>query len=104
MAPTPQQITVALDALRADADGWAAVADTMRTAATTAGVQKLDPAAFSFAGQTAAVSYEKLRDKMATLLAQAARNFDCVAAALRTSADAYEADEAAGVHRMQNIY
>jgi uncharacterized protein YukE len=104
MAPTHQQITVALDALRVDADRWAGAAGTMNTAAARADMQKIDAAAFSFAGQAAAAVYENLRAKMAALIDQGARGFDSIAAALHASADAYEADEAAGVHRMQNIY
>jgi hypothetical protein len=104
MAPTPKDITVALDALRADADRWAAAAMELHDAAAEANARAIDPAAFSFAGHAAAVAYEALRVKMAGLIDQGARNLDSVAAALRASADAYEADETAGVHRMQNIY
>jgi uncharacterized protein YukE len=104
MPPTPQQIAVALDALRADADRWADAAATMHAAAALADAQKVDAAAFSFAGQAVAAAYEGLRVKLVTLIGQCASNFDSVAAALRASADAYEADEAAGAHRMQNIY
>lgn len=104
MAPTPEQITVSLDALRADADQWAAAAGTMRTAATRAETQKVDPAGFSFAGHTAATTYELLRARMARLLHQGASTFDSTATALRASAASYEADEAAGAHRMRNVY
>ncbi|MHA6628823.1 hypothetical protein ACU61A_25565 [Pseudonocardia sichuanensis] len=102
--PTPDEIRVALKALRADAEDWALAAEQLRAAARTADRQKLDPAAFTFAGRAAAAEYEELRARMAGLLAQGADNLDGIATALRASAAAYAADEAAGVHRMQNIY
>lgn len=104
MAPTHEQITVSLVALRDDADQWADAAKVMNEAAANADVQKMDASAFSFAGQAAAVAYEELRAKMAMLLQQGATRFDSIAGALRASADAYEADEALGAHRMQKIY
>jgi hypothetical protein len=104
MAPTHEQITVSLEALRADADRWADAAKVMSSAAADADLQKIDASAFSFAGQAAAGAYEDLRSKMARLLHQGAGRFDSIAGALRASADAYEADEAAGAHRMQNLY
>lgn len=104
MAPTPQQITVSLEALRADADRWAAAAGTLNTAAGRADTQKVDAAAFSFAGRAAAIAYEDLRSRMAGFIHQGAERLDSIAGALRASADAYEADEASGAHRMQNIY
>lgn len=104
MAPTPEQITVSLAALRTDADVWAAAAETMAAAAARADGQQLDPAAFSFAGQAAAAAYEELRAKMARLLHEGTASLGSIAGALRASADAYEADEAAGAHRMQNVY
>jgi hypothetical protein len=104
MAPTPEHITVALEALRADADKWIGGADELRTAAATAGAMALPPAAFSFAGQPVLTAYEQLRVKAAGLLRAGAVNFDDIATALRQSADAYESEEAAGAHRMTGIY
>jgi uncharacterized protein YukE len=104
MPPTQQQITVSIEALRADADQWAAAAATMNTAASRAGTPKIDADAFSFAGQAAAVTYGQLHDKLTQLMLQGASTFDAIAAALRASADSYEADEAAGEHRLRNIY
>jgi hypothetical protein len=104
--PTPADIYAALEVLRADARGWTDAADTMRTAAANAGAAVLPVATFSFAGEKAGVaaSYEKLRDRLTGLIEQGARNFDDVSAALYASAAAYEADEAAHVHRMRSSY
>jgi uncharacterized protein YukE len=102
--PTPDEIEVALEDLEADATRWAAAAAELQAAATAAGRQRLDPAVFSFAGPAAAAEYEALRAKLAGRISQGAVNLAAIAAALRTSAAAYAADEAAGVHRMLNIY
>ncbi|MCO1657419.1 hypothetical protein [Pseudonocardia humida] len=104
MAPTPAQITVALDALRDDAELWDGGAEELRSAAGRAGAMALPPAAFSFAGQAVLASYEQLRIKVAALLTAGAANYDDIAIALRQSADAYESDEAAGAHRMAGVY
>ena len=104
MAPTPDQITVALDALRDDTELWDGGADELRSAASQAGAMALPPAAFSFAGQAVLASYEQLRIKAVELLRGGAANYDDIASALHQSADAYEADEAAGAHRMSGIY
>jgi hypothetical protein len=105
-SPTPADIYAALDVLRADARRWADAAGTMAAAAADARAAVLPVATFSFAGEKAGVaaSYEKLRDRVTGLIEQGARNFDDVSAALHASAAAYEADEAAHVHRMRHIY
>ncbi|OZM76980.1 hypothetical protein [Pseudonocardia sp. MH-G8] len=102
--PTPDEIEVALKDLEADATTWTNAAADLRVAAAAAERQRLDPAVFSFAGPAAAAEYEALRAKLASRISQGVAGFAAIAAALRASAAAYAADEAAGVHRMQNIY
>lgn len=92
---------VALDALRADADSWDEVAATLRAVAERVDTVRIPVAAFSFAGTEVAQAYEALRAKIALLLAGGAANGGSVAHALRTSADAYEADERAHVRRLR---
>lgn len=104
MPPTPAEVTVATDALRADADDWTHAADELRDAAGTADRLVLPATAFSFAGGAVAASYEALRAKAATLLVEGADNFTDISAALRSAADQYDADEAANAHALQNIY
>lgn len=104
MAPTPQQITVALEALRADADLWQRATTDMRTAATTAAGQRVEPVAFSFAAQSVATAYESLRAKLTALIEAGASNFDSITHALRSTAASYAADEAANAHHLQSIY
>lgn len=104
MNPTPGDITIALDALRAEADSWTGAADELRSASTALGALALPLAAFSFNGAVVAGHYEALRSKTAARLAAGAANADDIATALRLSADAYEAEEADGVHRLTGIY
>jgi hypothetical protein len=102
--PTPQQISTGLQALRDEATTWVGLADTMTESARRARAAGLPPAAFSFAGQAVAAAYEALRAKTADLLDAGAANFDDIAAALRATAAAYEADEAAHAHSLNHVY
>jgi hypothetical protein len=104
MAPGPDEITVALKELRAEADRWVRAADVLRSAATALVGRALPPAAFSFTGAGVAGIYEDLRTKTFARLSAGAANADAIATALRMSADAYESDEASGAHRMNRIY
>jgi hypothetical protein len=94
-------LVVALEALESDAARWNDAATRLRTAAAAAAGLVLDAGAFSFAGQAAADAYEALRIRTETLLAQGADELDAIAAALRTSAATYAAEEAAGAHRLE---
>ncbi len=51
-----------------------------------------------------AEAYTDLQERIASLLQQAADNFDNVAGALTKAADDYQRDEHNAVHRMKNIY
>lgn len=93
-------VAVALRALESDARRFTDAAVTLRGAAGVVAAQGLPATAFSFAGAQVATAYEELRGRMAGLLVQGADNCDAVAAALRTSAATYAAEEAAGAHRM----
>lgn len=101
--PTPQQVTVALEALRDDATVWSDDAGTLKAAQSTAESLRLPAPPFSFAGGQLAAAYDALVTRVATLLDQGGTNFTTVAAALRASADAYEADEQAHVHQLQSL-
>ena len=103
--PGAEQIQVALSALRDDAGRWDRMAETLRGAAGDAAGLGPDPSAFSFAGQEAAQAHEGLRVLPVPLgPGPGAANSADVAAALRTSADVYAAEETAGVHRLHGIY
>lgn len=102
--PTPDEIHVALDALRADATVWRAAAGDMKRAATAAQGQVIAPMSFTSRGLDVAAAYEALRVELAKLISEAATNFDAVADALDKSASAYEAEEQRNVHRLRGIY
>lgn len=105
-APSDEQITVAIDALHADAAKWIAMADELQAAAANAAGLGLGPFQFSGLGHLLGIDkiYADLQETIVTLLKQGSSNFENVAAALRTAADGYSRDEQAAVHRMKNIY
>jgi uncharacterized protein YukE len=98
--PNRPDLTVAVEALEADAARWSEAAADLRAAAAAAAGQVLEPAAFSFAGGAAADAYEALRSRTARLLTEGADNLDAVACALRAGAAAYAAEEATAVQRL----
>jgi uncharacterized protein YukE len=102
--PTPDQIHVALQALRDDATDWATGSRTLAAASYRAGDASLPASTFSMEGQAVAAAYQALQAKTAALLDAGARNLDDIAVALIASATAYEADEAAHAHRLNHIY
>jgi hypothetical protein len=104
--PSADKIAAALEALRTDARAWAAAADEMSAAEQTARRLSLDAFHFTYIGDQIGITevYRNLQDKLVTLLGQAAANFDSMALALRMSADTYQSEDEAGVHRMRNIY
>jgi hypothetical protein len=104
MPPTSQEVIVALEALEADAVMWQGAADDLRAAAAAAQRQQVPPGAFSFAGQAVYEQYDAIRVRTVALLEGGAANLDAIAETMRASAAAYEADERAGAHRIQNIY
>jgi hypothetical protein len=103
--PTDDEFAVAIDALRTDASTWQEFADTMAGAATAAERLTVDPLAFSWVGEQIGISaaYEDVRALMAKLLTEGVQNFRDVAAALITSADAYEQEEAESMRRMTGL-
>lgn len=104
MVPTPDEIRVATDALRADAETWSRSSVELGSTAATAEALTVAPEAFSFAAPAAAASHEALRVKAAALLREGSTNFNDIARALRIAADAYEADEAANLHMIRGMY
>jgi hypothetical protein len=102
--PSPEQITVSIEALRADAADWDHAAGELRVTARRADAAVVPSTAFSFAGGPVAQAYELLRVNTAGLLAAGAQEFGAMAAALRAAADTYEADELRTLHRLRNVY
>jgi len=106
MPPTEQQIKAAIQALRKDADTWAAGKDKLVDAAAVAARLELSALHFSYVADQLGLSevYQQLQQRLYTLLNEGAANFLALSAALNDAADGYEQDEANAVHRMTGIY
>lgn len=106
MAPSKEQIEVAIEALRAGGAMWQQHADVMDAASAAARALSLGP--FELSGVASATglveTYAQLQAKLGTLLRQGATNFDNIGGALKVAADGYEQDERDAVHRMRGIY
>lgn len=103
MSPTPQELSVATNALRTESSTWAREADDM-----TAVKAKIEAMEFSrIEGgifQAIVGPHTALVQKMATLTGQASQRFDQVAEVLIVCADTYEAEDRAGKHNIDNLW
>ncbi|MFI7540158.1 hypothetical protein [Actinoplanes sp. NPDC049599] len=106
MPPTDQQIQAAVQALRKDADTWAAGSDKLVDAAAVAARLELSALHFSYIADQLGLTevYQQLQQRLATLLNEGAANFTALSGALRDAADGYEQDEINAVHRLTGIY
>lgn len=95
MAPTGDEVTVALGALHADAQKWAAAATQAQSARSAATGIHLGAAQFSYFGDQAGLTqtYATLQQKVAALLGQAATNFHNISTTLVQVANAYQDNE-----------
>jgi hypothetical protein len=105
-SPTPQQISAATAALRADAASWARAAAQMSAAGAAGARLDLSALHFSYLGDKVGLTdaYQALQSRLVRLCGEAAQTFDQLAASLRKAADGYDDDEAHAVHRMRGIY
>jgi hypothetical protein len=103
--PTHDEVKVACAALRSDATKWTTASDDMTAASGAAANLVLGLEAFGFAAQSHGLTeaYAALQSRIAHLLTGADGEFDKIAGALRTAADAYESEDAAGAHAMNSI-
>jgi hypothetical protein len=102
-APTPEQVRVATGALRTEAGIWDqqtdALAATRRAVAATA-LGRLEAGVF----QLVVDAYADVVEVAGTRCAQAVEATGQIAAALRAVADTYDAEDAAGEHRLRQLY
>lgn len=105
MAPTGDQVTVAVAALRSDAAKWTTASDEMAAAQSAATGLVLGSAEFGYAAESRGVvsAYTNLQQRIANLLKGADAEFDKIAAALRLAADTYEREDAEGAHNLNQI-
>lgn len=95
MAPTKDDIKIALDAMRADAGVWTNASDEMTAAGVASGNLILTQAQLGWAAQGHGIvtAYTEVQQKIVLLLSGAQDEFDKVANSLRTAADTYEQQE-----------
>lgn len=106
MAPTPDQYNVALAALRDDATQWTACADDLAAAKSTADSLDLEALHFSYIADKCGVTqlYADFQSKFVGLLGEGETMCRGVADALLSSAQTYQQEEEAGVHRLNNVW
>lgn len=106
MAPTKDQYTVALAALRDDAKQWQGCSDDLAAAKSTADTLDLEALHFSYVADKLGVTqiYTEFQNKMVRLIGEGEAMCASVANALNESAQTYQAEEEAGVHRMNNVW
>ncbi|MEV4129472.1 hypothetical protein [Nocardia sp. NPDC049707] len=103
MGADPQKLKVATDSLRTDAGVWDGKSTTMSDLKT-----KIETLTFSHfeAGlfQLIVSANDELVTNLASRSGEASQRFTEVADVLRFCADTYEAEDAAGKHRIDNIW
>ncbi len=106
MAPTPEQYDVALTALRDDATQWTGCADDLAAAKSTADGLDLEALHFSYIADKCGVTqlYADFQSKFVRLLGEGETTCRGVADALTASAQTYQQEEEAGVHRLNNVW
>jgi hypothetical protein len=104
--PSQQQIDVAIQTLRDDAQKWRFAGGELEIAAKVAAEMDFQAFHFSYIGDKIGVTeaYRNLQDKLIDLLNGGATNFRSVASALTMAADGYQEDDRNAVHRMKNVW
>ena len=105
MAPPHNEVVVACNALRSDAKKWTTASDEMAASASAAENLVLGRDQFGYAAETHGLvtSYKTLQQRIAHLLTGADAEFDKIAAALKSSADTYEREDAEGAHNFDQM-
>ncbi|MBV9846957.1 MAG: hypothetical protein JOZ47_18110 [Kutzneria sp.] len=105
-APSSEQVSVALEALRSDAGIWDKAADDLHTVTSAISGLTLRPEALSVWAVEQGVdrTYGDARGKLEEILGQAADDFGQIAKALRTAADIYEREDEQNMHKLKGVY
>ncbi|TCK21820.1 hypothetical protein [Pseudonocardia endophytica] len=101
--PTPDQVRVATNTLRAEAERWDQQATVLRETAARAtdlGMSGLEAGVFAMLTST----YRLAQAQIAGRAQEAAPAMTRVATTLRDVADTYDREEAANEHRFRNLY
>ncbi|MFE3545653.1 hypothetical protein ACFXK0_22035 [Nocardia sp. NPDC059177] len=104
MAPTAAQISVALNALRTQATGWAERSTDMNglSVRVTEYSYNDDEAGFIFSGFID--EYNEIIDKLETRLKEGELAMKEIARTLNTVAGVYEQEDLAREHELRNLY
>lgn len=99
-------IQTALEAMRSDAKIWDNAGEDLQAPRSAAGRVTITGADVSMwaADRGLHATYESARAKLEDLLRQAADNFHSMADALRDSADTYQREEEANMHKFDSTY
>jgi hypothetical protein len=103
MPPTPQEVQVATDALRAEASVWLHHSDQMHAIAHNAeGLRmgRLEAGLF----QLVVSAYDAAADQVTARCREGQQRMAEIATTLRHVADTYDAEERDNVHRFTNLY
>lgn len=101
--PTPQQVEVATQALRIEAGVWETESGEMGKVSEKANglrLNRIEAGLFQVIFNT----YGQVIDQVVARSNEGVTQMADVARTLRTVADTYDQEDAAGVHRMTNIY
>ncbi|GAA1608294.1 type VII secretion target [Actinoplanes couchii] len=101
--PTPEEVSVATNALRSEAGLWEQQAGCLGALSRTAAEMdfgRLEAGLF----QMMVGPYNDVVQAVSARCAEGATAMTEVAATLRAAADTYDAEDEAGAHRIKNIY
>jgi hypothetical protein len=104
--PTPQQVSVAVQALRTDAGTWIDASEKLiaaRSAGLTVGLQQFH---FSFVGDKAGLTrvYAEIQEKITRLLGEGAGELEDLSQALTVAANEYERSDNEAYRRLHHIF
>jgi hypothetical protein len=101
--PTPDQVTVAIEALRTEAGVWDTQAESMANIKSkTEGLRLSRVEAGLF--QVIFDTYEQVIDQVTARAGEGNKEMLDIGTTLRAVADTYEQEEADKVHKLRNIY
>jgi hypothetical protein len=101
--PSPQQVALALDLLREDADAWAEAAARLAGASTRASSLRIDRRLILPIWDEFLTVYNQVVDLVAARTAEGDEAMTAIGGTLRTVADEFEHDEREIRHNIQRL-
>lgn len=103
MAPNPDDVKVAIEALRTAAKEWDKASDELRHIAAEMASLEIRKVHMGLAAPIAK-PYEETRDGLEVLLLEASEQAYNISDALKFAANSYQKDEEEGIHRLKSIW